>query len=73
MGPGPFRIVGLKSDETMTVTDISGRVVRRLVTTGNTAIWDGRDNNGNRVAPGVYLIRGKNQRPRSVIYTGEND
>lgn len=73
VGPGPFRIVGLKSDETMTVTDISGRVVRRLVTTGNTAIWDGRDNNGNRVAPGVYLIRGKNQRPRSVIYTGEND
>jgi len=47
---------------TLTVFDVTGRRVRRLV--GGTvppgyhrAMWSGRNEGGNRVAAGVYFVR----------------
>jgi hypothetical protein len=47
---------------TLTVYDVGGRVVRRLVdahvpASSRTVVWDGRDDRGTRVATGVYFAR----------------
>jgi len=41
------------------VFDVQGRLVRRLQATGPSSdvVWDARDGSGDRVAPGVYLVR----------------
>lgn len=49
-------------EATLTVFDVRGRVVRRLVEArleaGDRVVhWDGRDDAGRRVAPGQYFIR----------------
>lgn len=50
---GPVRIVGLPADRPLEVFDTSGRTVRRL---GTAMRWDGCDNSGRPVPPGVYLV-----------------
>jgi hypothetical protein len=44
-----------------TVTDLTGRVVRRIQgvpgAQAGTFLWDGRDASGRRVASGVYFVR----------------
>jgi hypothetical protein len=42
---------------TLTVFDAAGRVVWTSSTTERRASWDGRDQQGRRVAQGVYLAR----------------
>jgi len=47
---------------TLEIFDVSGRLVRTLVDGAQSegqkrAMWDGRDNRGNRVASGVYIYR----------------
>ncbi|HEY6194091.1 MAG TPA: S8 family serine peptidase [Candidatus Eisenbacteria bacterium] len=42
---------------TLRVIDASGREVRRLVTRGGAARWDGRDDGGTATAAGVYWVR----------------
>jgi hypothetical protein len=49
-------------DVDLAVYDVSGRIVRRLAggrteAGAHTAVWNGRDDAGRRVAPGVYLYR----------------
>ena len=51
-----------KIEVTLDIHDLSGRPVYRSVPTTHTAgsvqvAWDGRDNDGNLVAPGIYLYR----------------
>jgi hypothetical protein len=53
---------GYAGDVSLTVLDVTGRRVRRLV--GGTvppgyhrAVWSGRNEDGNRVAAGVYFVR----------------
>jgi flagellar hook assembly protein FlgD len=46
----------------ITVYDVSGREIRRLLSGAmpgghGVALWDGLDNNGQRVASGVYFAR----------------
>jgi flagellar hook assembly protein FlgD len=46
----------------LTIYDVSGRVVRKLVQTSfpvgsYTVSWDGRDEGGSRVASGIYFAR----------------
>jgi aminopeptidase N len=67
--PNPFRgstTIGytLPADGkvTLTVYDVSGRFVRRLVDArqapGNyEAVWDGRDSAGRKASPGVYFVK----------------
>jgi hypothetical protein len=60
-----FKVVRLSDDSPVEVTiyDLSGRVVRRLVerravSTGEYAIgWDGKDASGGLVPPGIYYAR----------------
>jgi subtilisin family serine protease len=39
------------------VLDASGRVVRRLATSGGPVHWDGRDERGSATAAGIYWVR----------------
>jgi hypothetical protein len=50
------------SDASISVYDVGGRLVRRLVeglrpAGAQTIIWDGRDDNGRSTAAGIYFIR----------------
>lgn len=49
-------IDGLASDSYIKIVTTSGDYINELRTKGRKAIWDGRDENGNLVKPGVYLI-----------------
>ncbi|MEO0067772.1 MAG: T9SS type A sorting domain-containing protein [candidate division WOR-3 bacterium] len=46
----------IPSDAQITIYDASGRLIRTLEGKGSW-LWDGRDLNGNQVAPGVYFCR----------------
>jgi hypothetical protein len=67
--PNPFaRLTTLSfslsagSEVLLTIHDVEGRLVRTLVSGRRSAgpsqaVWDGCDDNGRRVAPGVYVAR----------------
>lgn len=55
---GDVRIMGLADHSTVSVTDASGSLIMRTESMGSTVVWDLRQNNGNRVSPGIYLIHG---------------
>ena len=40
----------------VTITDVSGRLVYKTTSEGNTAVWDGRDAYGQTVPTGVYFV-----------------
>ncbi len=80
--PNPFhdgvsmRIRGLGRGVRLAIVDAGGRLVRRVEGrasgTGDGEFdWDGKDGNGRRVAPGVYLIRiegaGEGRAPGRVV------
>ncbi len=59
--PDP-RTSGVEANDFVRIFDLSGRLVRSLPASldrfGNrTAIWDGSDDRGNPVSPGVYFLR----------------
>jgi ligand-binding sensor domain-containing protein len=64
--PNPFKIKnsnnqltieGLVKDSNIKILTISGRLVRQFTSPGGrVAYWDGRDDSGNLVASGIYLI-----------------
>ncbi|MBT8328038.1 MAG: hypothetical protein KJP21_09980 [Bacteroidia bacterium] len=58
---GVITITGLPEDATVKIADVAGRVVYELVATGGTAVWDGRNFNGERPQTGVYLIFSANK------------
>ena len=50
-------IDGLVQNSTIKVLDINNRLIRKIVSPGGrVAFWDGRDDNGNLVASGIYLL-----------------
>lgn len=63
-------------DKTMelNIYDVSGRLVRNLVTgdlCSGALMWDGKDDEGNRVKSGVYFVKlkvGKRMMSRKVIF-----
>ncbi len=58
---GVITISGLPEDATVKIADVAGRVVYEMVATGGTAVWDGRNFNGERPQTGVYLIFSANK------------
>ncbi len=58
---GPITISGLPEDATVKIVDVAGRVVYEMVATGGTAVWNGRNFNGDRPQTGVYLIFSSNK------------
>lgn len=58
--PGPGRVE---------VADVSGRRVRGITLAGSSASfeWDGRDDGGRALGPGIYLVRYEGAAGRSVV------
>lgn len=48
--------MGLMSNSSIKITDISGNLVFETESTGGEASWDLKTYNGERVATGVYLV-----------------
>ena len=55
---GNVEIVGIMKDSDVSITDVTGNLIWKSFSTDGKASWDGRGNDGNRVAPGIYLIHG---------------
>lgn len=52
---GPISITGLLRDSQIRITDTRGNLIFKTVSNGGTAIWDGKNTDGQRVATGVYF------------------
>ncbi|MDX1627382.1 MAG: T9SS type A sorting domain-containing protein [Fulvivirga sp.] len=53
---GTVGISGLAANANVKITDVSGKLIWQTFANGGTATWQVRDYNGNRAAPGIYLI-----------------
>jgi hypothetical protein len=53
---GPIVVTGLVEDTDVKITDISGNLVYKTTSLGGQAVWDGKNQNGNRCKSGVYLV-----------------
>ena len=49
-------IEGLAADTDIRIVTIGGKLIRNIRAYGRTAVWDGRDERGDLVSSGVYLI-----------------
>ena len=59
---------GSVQDREITVSDLSGRLIRRFTDVGPAGVtWDTRDDNGRRVAAGIYLARGRSGAATRVV------
>ena len=50
-----------RSGSYVKITDISGNLVFETRSEGGSAVWYGKDLNGNRVHTGVYLVFSTNE------------
>lgn len=66
---GNVTITGLMSDSRVIITDISGNLVFKTISTGGQASWDLTTYNGRRVTTGVYLIFCSNQEGSKAFVT----
>lgn len=53
---GPIAIRGLVENTIVKITSINGNLVYQTKSLGGQAIWNGKTNEGNKVATGVYLV-----------------
>lgn len=53
---GYVSISGLATDSYVKITDVSGKLIYDTQATGGTAVWNGRNYNGEKARTGIYLI-----------------
>ncbi len=53
---GIITVTGLMENSTVSITDISGKIVYRAVSTGGQIVWNGKNVYNEMVASGVYLV-----------------
>ena len=53
---GPITIKGVAENTQLRITTSSGYVVHQGISNGPTYQWDGCDQNGDRVASGIYMV-----------------
>lgn len=58
---GDVVITGLMDNTDIKITDISGNLVYKTTSLGGQATWDGKNQRGNRVKTGVYLVFGNDR------------
>ncbi|MCL6495312.1 MAG: hypothetical protein K6T54_11110, partial [Ignavibacterium sp.] len=60
-------IDGLIKDSEIKIITVSGKLVRKLETPGGrVAYWDGRDDDGNLVNSGIYVVVASDREANSV-------
>ena len=52
---GLITVRGAAANSTVRITSISGLLVKEIQAQGGTAVWDGRDEYGNKASAGIYL------------------
>ena len=57
---GKIAISGLVNNANVKITDINGNLVFESFANGGQAIWDGKNQSGNRASTGVYLVFSSN-------------
>ena len=69
--PNPFNAschIELPKPETVEILDATGRVVRRLHPEGTETTWDGKNDSGDELPSGIYLIKiGNLSRAQKVL------
>lgn len=53
---GLITFTNLTADAPVRITDAAGSLIFETVSQGGTAVWDGRNRSGDKVASGVYLV-----------------
>ena len=53
---GPITFTNLTADAPVRITDAAGNLIFETVSQGGTAIWNGKNRNGEKVSTGVYLV-----------------
>ncbi len=53
---GVITIQGIRYNSDVKITDMGGKLVYKTTSNGGTAIWNGKNLDGTKVASGVYLI-----------------
>jgi hypothetical protein len=53
---GLITFTNLTSDAPVRITDAAGNLIFETVSQGGTAVWDGRNRNGEKVISGIYLV-----------------
>lgn len=66
---GPITVTGLPEDATVKILDVAGRVVYEMIANGGTAVWDGRNFNGEKPQSGVYLLFSANKEGEEAFVT----
>ena len=49
-------IDGLTSESDLRIVTTDGNLIKRIITSSKRAVWDGRDDKGNLVPVGIYLV-----------------
>lgn len=73
---GVITIQGIRYNSDVKITDIGGNLVYQTTSNGGTAIWNGKNLDGTKVASGVYLIwtaanEGKGRNVGKVVVINE--
>ncbi len=73
---GWITIQGIRYNSDVKITDMGGKLVYQTTSNGGTAIWNGKNLDGTKVASGVYLIwtaanEGKGRKVGKVVVINE--
>jgi Two component regulator propeller len=73
---GVITIQGIRYNSDVKITDMGGNLVYQTTSNGGTAIWNGKNLDGTKVASGVYLIwtaanEGKGRKVGKVVVINE--
>jgi ligand-binding sensor domain-containing protein len=64
---GNLRIDGMVAESTVKILTLNGTLVNEFITPGGRVVmWDGKDNNGNYISSGIYIIVGYDKDGKNV-------
>ena len=66
---GVITITGLVQDTDIKITNVSGKLIHEGTSVGGQFTWDGKNQQGNRVASWVYFVLAANAEGKEGIAT----